>query len=173
MLIKFFNIDLCILFSNSGWGWGVTLRTNHLKTGLNLLKKINWFESLIAKALQMSLEHIVFHSCQVFVSWPFGSSSWESSITLISTTLFFISGWGAVRPDVWLERSSISTKSCPKNSSRYFYLKIAIFEMALKVTKLLGYFWNKNCQQEFLKITQSGHTGGSSHWDHITLKWFF
>ena len=51
----------------------------------------------------------------------------------------------------------------PKSSLNRVYFKVMSFLKAQKVTKYLGYFCNKICYQELLKIAQSGHTGSNVH----------
>ena len=66
--------------------------------------------------------------------------------------------WHPVRLNVRLQSTPISTKSCPKITTKVFTLKLMFFKVAQKVTKCFGHFSRHICHQELSKIAQSGHT---------------
>ena len=46
--------------------------------------------------------------------------------------------------------------------------KVILFNIAQKVTNVLGYFCKQICYQELSKIAQSGHTDGDTKRDDTT-----
>ena len=69
-----------------------------------------------------------------------------------AATCVWRSGLHSVWPDVRLKSSPMYPKSYQKLATSVFFLQTDVF----KVAKYFGYFYEKKCNQQLIKIAQSG-----------------
>ena len=66
--------------------------------------------------------------------------------------------WRLVWPEIEVKSSQKFSRMAQKVATVVSTWKVMFFKRVPKVTRHLGYFWKKICQQELSKIVQSGHT---------------